>query len=675
MRLKQKYIVIAGLFLSVFSTGLTEAYSCPGSIQAIDQKVAQIKATSEYNLKPSNAGFLGGLTNQLGGGYEKQLALKQEEIDLETCKGRLLRGETIAVSTPAGQPAATVTTSNTSASSTIGDGVSSIVSGGGQVVNGVVSAGGDVVEGAFDVGGDLLGGAVDVGGDLLGWALDVGGDFLGGVKSAVFACSDLTGANKTKCEALQKTVDKAQSNLDFCDRDADCSDLKSKAKAAYDARNSFIDQFGSKTDSAGAFSPAGVSGDVGVSGSSGVGVSAGGVNNEASILDRRLQICLEFQATESKRSPEPNSFILEQCEKEYESVKATGLVGGPGMGAFNALKDKQVQDQFAACKKEKTEAECRSIMGTSLQKLDERRAFFDQQITTCIAQKQSQAQSRGEFLAKGNAEKLCKQEFPEAFAGQESAGKSTQSLENYASEASKTLGSVAEVKSILESKGLTEALSHVKSIESVSKGIEKITSTETEIVIYWKPKAQPEYISRFDFNFFPKAKAATTGAPLVQEVTTIDLVGGTARTIQQPYTANAASVGTEAGTVGADGSLTTGGYQLGQLDPSNHTPILDGPGLQGGANLVEEGLNASGSGIQTGGDAKQLIIDWINFFWGILLIIAVLAIIWAGVLYITSLGDDGQIEKAKKTIIWVIIGLIVILASYAIVRTFAFLVA
>ncbi len=48
-------------------------------------------------------------------------------------------------------------------------------------------------------------------------------------------------------------------------------------------------------------------------------------------------------------------------------------------------------------------------------------------------------------------------------------------------------------------------------------------------------------------------------------------------------------------------------------------------------------------------------------------IIAVLAVCWAGILYITSGGDEEQAGKAKKNLTWAIIGVILIAFSQIIV--------
>lgn len=52
----------------------------------------------------------------------------------------------------------------------------------------------------------------------------------------------------------------------------------------------------------------------------------------------------------------------------------------------------------------------------------------------------------------------------------------------------------------------------------------------------------------------------------------------------------------------------------------------------------------------------------------ILGLVAVIAIIVGGVSYMTASGDQSKIKKAKDTILYAVIGLVVVLLSYAIVN-------
>lgn len=58
----------------------------------------------------------------------------------------------------------------------------------------------------------------------------------------------------------------------------------------------------------------------------------------------------------------------------------------------------------------------------------------------------------------------------------------------------------------------------------------------------------------------------------------------------------------------------------------------------------------------------------INFALGILGLVAVVFIIMGGVTYITSSGDAAKLTKAKNTILYAVIGLVVSLLAFAIVN-------
>ncbi len=66
---------------------------------------------------------------------------------------------------------------------------------------------------------------------------------------------------------------------------------------------------------------------------------------------------------------------------------------------------------------------------------------------------------------------------------------------------------------------------------------------------------------------------------------------------------------------------------------------------------------------------RDFIQNVLNFLITFVGIIGIGAIIYAGYLYVMAGGDDGNIDKAKKIIIYVAIGILVISASYAIVNT------
>lgn len=65
---------------------------------------------------------------------------------------------------------------------------------------------------------------------------------------------------------------------------------------------------------------------------------------------------------------------------------------------------------------------------------------------------------------------------------------------------------------------------------------------------------------------------------------------------------------------------------------------------------------------------RDAVISFINYFLGFLGLIAVVMIIYAGVLLVTGQGEEEQINKGKKIILWAAIGILVIMLSYAFVR-------
>lgn len=67
--------------------------------------------------------------------------------------------------------------------------------------------------------------------------------------------------------------------------------------------------------------------------------------------------------------------------------------------------------------------------------------------------------------------------------------------------------------------------------------------------------------------------------------------------------------------------------------------------------------------------AREFILNILNFLLSFLGIVAVAMIIYAGFLYVSAAGDDGQSEKAKNIIMYAVIGIFVILVSYALVNT------
>ncbi|MEX1997680.1 MAG: TrbC/VirB2 family protein [Candidatus Andersenbacteria bacterium] len=89
---------------------------------------------------------------------------------------------------------------------------------------------------------------------------------------------------------------------------------------------------------------------------------------------------------------------------------------------------------------------------------------------------------------------------------------------------------------------------------------------------------------------------------------------------------------------------------------------------------LQRGLEAAkmaalGGGLKTDASAVQIVQNVINFLLALMGVIAVLFLVIAGIMYITSFGDDAKAARAKKMILYVIIGLALIILSAVIVNT------
>ena len=67
------------------------------------------------------------------------------------------------------------------------------------------------------------------------------------------------------------------------------------------------------------------------------------------------------------------------------------------------------------------------------------------------------------------------------------------------------------------------------------------------------------------------------------------------------------------------------------------------------------------------GTLGQNVTTIINYFLGLLGLIAVGFLIYAGILMVTAGGNDEQVTKARKVIMYAVIGIVIILLSYTIV--------
>lgn len=89
-----------------------------------------------------------------------------------------------------------------------------------------------------------------------------------------------------------------------------------------------------------------------------------------------------------------------------------------------------------------------------------------------------------------------------------------------------------------------------------------------------------------------------------------------------------------------------------------------GLGTEGSQKAL--GTVKTGANITTAQDLPTLIGRLINGLLGILGIILVGLVIYAGILYMTASGDDTKVKKAKTLLTQAIIGIIIIIAAYSI---------
>lgn len=83
------------------------------------------------------------------------------------------------------------------------------------------------------------------------------------------------------------------------------------------------------------------------------------------------------------------------------------------------------------------------------------------------------------------------------------------------------------------------------------------------------------------------------------------------------------------------------------------------------------GVDIKGGGDELQGDADGLqsdVTSIINVVIGILGLVCVVVMIIGGVNYMTSSGDTGKVKKAKDTILYGVIGLVVCALAFAIVN-------
>ncbi len=82
----------------------------------------------------------------------------------------------------------------------------------------------------------------------------------------------------------------------------------------------------------------------------------------------------------------------------------------------------------------------------------------------------------------------------------------------------------------------------------------------------------------------------------------------------------------------------------------------------------QEALGDGCGGTGEGQEIKSTIEDAINILSSVVGVVAVIMIIVGGIKYITASGDPGSIKSARNTVIYAIVGLLIVAVSQTIVK-------
>ncbi len=66
-------------------------------------------------------------------------------------------------------------------------------------------------------------------------------------------------------------------------------------------------------------------------------------------------------------------------------------------------------------------------------------------------------------------------------------------------------------------------------------------------------------------------------------------------------------------------------------------------------------------------DLKKAVLNTLNLVLGLLTLVAVIMVIFGGFIWLTAAGNEEKVERAKKVISAAVIGLIIVLLSWAVV--------
>ncbi len=88
-----------------------------------------------------------------------------------------------------------------------------------------------------------------------------------------------------------------------------------------------------------------------------------------------------------------------------------------------------------------------------------------------------------------------------------------------------------------------------------------------------------------------------------------------------------------------------------------------------GGAVTELQKTAAASGIVSTGTFTDTLLAVIGWLLSVSAILALGALIWGGVTYIISLGDEKRVSRAKTIILYAVVGIFVVLLSFIIIST------
>lgn len=89
--------------------------------------------------------------------------------------------------------------------------------------------------------------------------------------------------------------------------------------------------------------------------------------------------------------------------------------------------------------------------------------------------------------------------------------------------------------------------------------------------------------------------------------------------------------------------------------------------LQGSLDGVKSDIADQDAALAKDLKATEIITNVIQWMLAVSVMIALAALIWGGIMYILALGDENRAAKAKKILLYAIVGLIIVGTSYAII--------